>query len=95
MASFNPPSVYAKKSARPAGVASAEPFLGAELAERFDAARKCVLCKIAGDDRPGFACAGPLGEVECGSPIPLYTLTLDAHLASADGRDGVTKYVAP
>ena len=56
------------------------------LSERIGAARRCILCKLEGNDSPGSKC--DLGDrpVECGHASPVYSAMLADHLA--DGGQG-------
>ena len=95
MASFNPPSTFAKSAhTAPSYGAARMPLIEPGIAERYEAARQCTLCRMAGSDRPGWMCTGPMGEIECGEPLPLYSRMVDAYLASPTGQSFVRKYVA-
>ncbi|QDH34072.1 hypothetical protein [Porphyrobacter sp. YT40] len=95
MASFKPPSTYAKPAEPAPPELAARTIISARFAERYGAARQCALCRLVGEDRPGSMCAGPLGEIECGGHLPLYTQTLDAQIEERDDARTATKYVAP
>lgn len=95
MASFNPPSSFVGNDRPvPSHEGARTPLIESGIAERYEAARQCTLCRMAGSDRPGWICIGPLGEIECGEPLPLYSRMVDAYFASPNGQTFVRKYVA-